>query len=363
MDYDHDQMEGAIYHGVEAHITNLGRSRAKGDIDQDSAALQDKHSRFLSLPRELRDHIYEYTTWDITFRGQDTEDEAFFLGEITNTTSLDVTVTGVADLGLLHASHQFHDEYVACVRARSRLLIATPNGFPSLSGLDVSANIPSAVLSNIKKIEIRVGPWDAVVDAIDHLYDWLHGATEWTPSRALRTKLVDWLNHLAAHVHPEASVEIFINFDQFQDPSDPYTWMYKDGEYKFENDTHRAFDQDTIFSLEHDTTIAWPSIGKLVVSGEVQLPLRCPRAKNPGQIVACRRSWEVGEGTLRAPDVGEWNKLCGEQIMVRLRPTKNASSWRGFEPEITKCVEHFAPGGEYYRIARRMMRRESRPEA
>ncbi|KAK5731176.1 hypothetical protein LTR15_001115 [Elasticomyces elasticus] len=155
MDYDHDQMEGIIYHGLEAHITNLGRSRAKGNIDQDSAALQDTHSRFLSLPRELRDLIYEYTSWDITFRGQDTEDEAFFPGEITNTTSLDVTVTDVADLGLLHASHQVHDEYVACVRARSALLITTPNGFPILSKLDVSANIPNAVSSNVKKIEIR----------------------------------------------------------------------------------------------------------------------------------------------------------------------------------------------------------------
>ncbi|KAK5687202.1 hypothetical protein LTS10_001340 [Elasticomyces elasticus] len=363
MDYDHDQMEGIIYHGLESLAANLQADQARHDLDQDSATLQDTQSRFLSLPRELRDLIYEYTTWDITFPRQDTEDKAFFPGETTNTTSSDVTVTDVADLGLLHASHQVHDEYVACVRARSALLIATPTGFPSLSGLDVSANIPNAVLSKIKNIYIRVGPWDAVVDGIDHFYDWLHGGTEWTPSRALRTKLVDWLNHLATHVHLEASVEISINLYEFQDPTDPYTWTYKDGEYKFEDDAYRAFDQDTIFTLEHDTTLAWPVPGRLVVSGELQFPLWCPRAKNPGEIVAGRRAWEAGEGSVRAPDLGEWDSLCGEQIMVRLRPTKNASNWRGFEPEITKCVEHFAPGGELCRIARRMMRHESRPEA
>ncbi|KAK4899552.1 hypothetical protein LTR27_003285 [Elasticomyces elasticus] len=366
MDYDHDQMEGIIYHGLESLAANLQADQARHDLDQDSATLQDTQSRLLSLPRELRDLIYEYTTWDITFYGQDSEYKAFFPCETTCVTSPGVTVMDVADLGLLRVSRQVHDEYVACVRTRSALLIATPNGYPSFSGLDVSAKIPNLVLRNIKKVDIRVGPWDACVDGIDDVYDWMHGVTaisEWTPSRALRAKLVDWLNHLAAHVHPEASVDIRINLNEFQDPTDPYTWVYKDGKYEFGDDAHRTFDQDTIFGLEHDTTLAWPTVGRLMVSGEVQLPLWCPRANNPGEIVASRRAWEAGEGTPRGPDVGEWNKLCGEQIMVRLRPTKNTSSWRGFQPEITKRVEHSPPGGKGCRIAARMTRRGSRPEA
>ncbi|KAK5712945.1 hypothetical protein LTR17_017785 [Elasticomyces elasticus] len=62
MNYIDDPMEGIIYYGP-----------ANGDEHSDSVAPEHLQSQFLSLPRELRDVVYEYTTKDILFFGMERE--------------------------------------------------------------------------------------------------------------------------------------------------------------------------------------------------------------------------------------------------------------------------------------------------
>ncbi|KAK4963392.1 hypothetical protein LTR10_001020 [Elasticomyces elasticus] len=335
-DHDYDSMEGIIYYG-----------RGEGAERADSGTLGSTQSRFLSLPRELRDVIYGYTTVDMLFRGKQPDNGLKW----TSITALmpetpDVTVFGVAKSGLLYVNRQIHDEYIDHVQPRSghQTKFHTAQT-PFLQALDISAIVPRMNLSKIKSVDMVVSSWCFLdADDSDRMYDWLlSGEThrrdlEWTPAKELRSKLVTLLDRLHALMSPDARVQLRIDLSDFPEPLDPYTWCWfeEHGTYKFWHHLVAAFHQDTIVSLEHDTALAWPLPGNFTVCGQMRLPLWCAMASNSAEIMETRKAWAAGEGSLRPPTYEEGVvEKSDEEIMVKLRPTVDGSSWCWSNPEIT----------------------------
>ncbi|KAK5731175.1 hypothetical protein LTR15_001114 [Elasticomyces elasticus] len=322
MDDAQDPMEGIIYYG-----------RGEGAEHADSGTLGSTQSRFLCLPRELRDVIYGYMTVDVLFRGTRPDNGLKW----TSITALmpetpDVTVFGVAKSGLLYPRSELQIKFHTAQT-------------PYLQALDISAIVPRTNLSKIKSVDIVASSWCFLdADDCDRMCDCLlTGEThrrdlEWTPAKELRSKLVTLLDHLHALVSPNARVQLRIDLSDFPEPLDPYTWCWfeEHGTYKFWHHLVAAFHQDTIVSLEHDTALAWPLPGNFTVCGQLRLPLWCAMASNSAEIMETRKAWAAGEGSLRPPtyDEGVVEK-SDEEIMVKLRPTVDGSSWCWSNPEIT----------------------------
>ncbi|KAK3628754.1 hypothetical protein LTR56_018342 [Elasticomyces elasticus] len=334
-DVDDDPMEGIIYYG-------RGESAEHADSDTSERTT----SRFLSMPRELRDVIYEYTTKDILFLGvereNNNEDSVSF--SLRKMATPEVTIFHVANSGLLCANRQIHDEYVEQIQPRSTLLVELHCCLtPHLKALNIASMIPATILGRIKQVAVLFSCWSILdFDNGPQSSDWFRsGLTSrrdlpWTPAKGEDLLLEQ--SHNTAYVNPDARVEIRVDFANFPDPSDPYTWDGPD--YLFWDHLYNAFHQDTIFQLAHDRSLAWPAAGNLKVCGHLKLPLWSPKASNSAEIMEGRKAWVAGAGveSLRRPKYDDWYGISPERIMVKF--WRDANDWRDFEPEVTSYIYH-----------------------
>ncbi|KAK4897789.1 hypothetical protein LTR27_004561 [Elasticomyces elasticus] len=292
---------------------------------------------FLSLPREMRNRIYDYTSVEVLISEPQQLNNPE-MDEYWNAKPR-VHLKGVPSTELLCVNKQVNSEYAEHVSPGSGLVIDTQMcEFPRLSDLEIQPNVPTSTLSKVKNVKIDMF-WFVVVDAdrngtpefyslCDALVSSGQAVLPWTPSKYTRVQLLALIAKVHPLVRPDARVTVAIDLDEFPIAQDLYTWTKTAYCREGSSDHRKAFHEETFFSMETTHSHLWPKAGHLKVEAVVKMPLWCSIASNPNEVVSGRRQFEAGETMFPVePQYDEYP----QQVMWWMKPTKDTNNWGGFE--------------------------------
>ncbi|KAK5695211.1 hypothetical protein LTR97_008717 [Elasticomyces elasticus] len=235
----------------------------------------------LLLPREMRNRIYDFLHVNprLTIRT---------IEECHDHDIPHVRLFGAALPSILCVNHQINEEYAEQVRhggAAIHVSLRECNMF-ALGNLELKAGVVSGALRSIRSVAIELH-WALVgkIETKDEIHDFWsimvprpyldQADVQWTPSKALRSKLSAFVESIEPFVHPDAEVRLNIELNDLPEVQDPYTWT----KFKAGRNTAvamlQAFHAETFFGMEEDTDRSWPKAGNLKVLGVLNVPLTC----------------------------------------------------------------------------------------
>ncbi|KAK3648788.1 hypothetical protein LTR56_007228 [Elasticomyces elasticus] len=319
------------------HYVPQPRQRGQGDVQSDvqpTVTASPPRCHLLLLPRELRNRIYDFLHVNprLTIRT---------IKECHDHDIPHVCLFGAALTSILSVNHQINEEYAEQVRHGSAAIhvsLRECNMF-ALGNLELKAGVVSGALRSVRNVAIDLH-WALVgkIETKDEIHDFWsimvprpyvdQADVQWTPSKALRSKLSAFVRSIEPFVHPDAEVRLNIELNDLPEVQDPYTWT----KFKAGRNTAvamlQAFHAATFFGMEEDTDRSWPKARNLKVLGVLKVPLTCSMATNSSEIVAGRRSWESdGRSKVTMP---QYDKSADTVLWV-CRPTKDEPNWQGFE--------------------------------
>ncbi|KAK5720915.1 hypothetical protein LTR15_006877 [Elasticomyces elasticus] len=321
-----------ILRRIRVYLTEFARLAHRRTLSKsyfNAAAVANNNTRFLQLPRELRNMIYEYVTCDVRMSVEPTRKD------IKAARHHGMWLRGTTDATLLRVCQQIRAECMETRHSKSRLCIELElNSLSHPFRLALKPAVKTGILCHVKRLEITLR-WHMVLTIEnEHFNHWVNALSQghplpadWSPAKVLRSHLDRLLNILGSMLHPSAAVTIQFRLDGFLDPDDPYEAT----DYEAVHGTARmfkaAFDIDTIFGMETDRVRSWPQ--SLEIVGCVRIPLYSGLAENSAAVMANRLARERGETEyLLRP-----NTTASKVMTVwSLRPYKLEGNWKGFWP-------------------------------
>ncbi|KAK5120421.1 hypothetical protein LTR85_006360 [Meristemomyces frigidus] len=306
----------------------------------------------LSLPRELRNYIYDCTTVSVELSPpQPAAEPERPLTQWGHPTIF----TKTTDPTLLRVCHQIHDEYRERVLPRSELAITLVScDMFDLPDLQLKAGVPAELLQMPRKILIAFN-WVNVLpmSMLQRHKEWFDTHTPeqlrhqellaWTPTKALFQKLKDFLALLKRYISSSATVELLVMIDGLPDPHDPYAVGPLDVNRSTSGEMAELmghmFHKDTINELSKDATLPWPRLpiegGNLRVRFALITALNYTLAENSAELLANRKARLAGETEEVVWPVCETSK---EVVNWRLQPTPCENNFRGYWPTVKSIM-------------------------
>ncbi|KAK4888637.1 hypothetical protein LTR27_012481 [Elasticomyces elasticus] len=308
------------------HINLGSTSAAATTMDTETAP------RLLSVPREIRNRIYEECSLTVTISRAAPAESAATPSNAPWQPRVKLSRTTA--LSLLLVCGQIHDECME--RANddkpSALLIdlVDCNLFKAVSDLDLATNVPAAVLKRVKRCRLTIS-WAQVVDAKRSGFrSWCSQASTASSTRLTElhqqsktpTKaMCDALQLLLALVHNlvygSARVTIAASFNGHPDTIPSLTASDR----AHRESLLKCFDPCTFLALQTHEAITWPPPPKLRLTCYIPIPMYSVcRSDDTGDLN------EVGDITDRTGP--------GRTVMVvwELTPSSDSNNWQGFQP-------------------------------
>ncbi|KAK4952468.1 hypothetical protein LTR10_009274 [Elasticomyces elasticus] len=294
---------------------------------------------FLLLPREMRDRIYDHAFNTASVWKRNAESLPVPDSELTYEEP-DAFFEGAPLSSLLRVNRQINHEYTEHSRPTDKLLVTLEAAdFSALSGLELKTGVPNGALSKTKRVGISVHWLSVMILGCDNKMDnfWtMRGQNlsvdqsdmAWTPSKELRARLCTFVSSIRPFVHPEAKVVIRIDLSDLTSLQDPYSWRGFNNSKQAVQMVLEAFHTETLLGMENDSTLVWPQPGKLRVAWCLISPLWCSVAKNSVALSPNYRAWQDDDTVEILEPLYEESP---GSVMWRLRPTKDAGNWNGFE--------------------------------
>ncbi|KAK5738903.1 hypothetical protein LTR17_005629 [Elasticomyces elasticus] len=292
-------------------------------------------SRLLSVPKEIRDRIYDECLIDITLSSS-TETE------IAKDWQPRVTVTQTVSLSLLLVCGQVYDECTERANSAkgSGLLVdlAGSNVF-SAASLGLEAMVPAASLRKVKRCRVTI-PWSQIRHAENKGFSlWLSRAAaaspselallneqSATPTKALCTALHTFLNILRNTISEDARVTIAVSFSGHPDlcsTLSPEARLARERVTKY-------FHAPTFLALPSDAASTWPPRPKLRVTCCAYVPLY--------SVWHDRRVGRTQDDPITVEDVEE---AAVVDVLWELTPSSDPNDWQSFFPRMLATTNDY----------------------
>ncbi|KAK3623166.1 hypothetical protein LTR56_021748 [Elasticomyces elasticus] len=288
--------------------------------------------RLLSVPREIRNQIYEECLLKITIsKAASPESAALSAGPPWRPR---VKLSRTTGLSLLLVCTQIHDECMEQANdiKPSALLVnlAESNMFKPTKDLNLIVNIPAAVLKRVKRCRLTIS-WIQIIDGMasdSGFHSWFSQARSASTSRladllqqsTTPTKtMCDGLRMVLTLVHDlideSAHVTIAASFGGHPDFESSFPVSRK----AYWQQLLGLFHVPTFLALHDDEAIIWPPSPKLSMTCCVATPL-----------YITRRSGNTGD----LPEYITKNTEPDSTVMViwELTPSTDSNNWQGFQP-------------------------------
>ncbi|KAK5731406.1 hypothetical protein LTR15_001346 [Elasticomyces elasticus] len=288
--------------------------------------------RLLSVPREIRNRIYEECSITVTISRSALAEEATISADAPWRPRVKLSRT--TGLSLLLVCGQIYDECMerANYTKPSALLVNLMecNVFKAVDDLDLVTNVPAAVLKRVKRCRLTIS-WAQVMDANRSGFrSWCSQASAASPARLMELQqqsktptkaMCDALRIVLGLVHnlvdESARVTIAASFGGHPDTKSSLTASAR----ARRESLLKYFDPLTFLALQNHEAITWPPPPRFSLT--CYLPLA---------LYSARQSDDAGDSPEAVSSTKSTKLESTVMVVWELTPSNDSNNWQGFQP-------------------------------